>query len=547
VTLREGAHVSRSVVDAGTYVGRAALVEGAVLGRNCDVRSHARLHEGVAIGDHVTIGEQAAIYPGVRIYPYKEVDSGAHVHESLIWESRASTRLFGKSGVSGLVNVDITPEVAVRLGAALGTALRRGARVVATRESAPAYRAVKRAIMAGLNSAGVHVADLRTLPGSVGKHCLTTQNYDAAFHVGALPSDAEVIRISFFERPGVALSSAMQSEIEKHFARQELRRVPFEEVGTISYPARARESYASDLLESLDVESIAARGFRIVVDYGYSAASYVLPLVLGPLGIEAITAHPFESDVKSRAEGVNEAIEKASRLVSAVGADLAAVFDRAAERLYLVDDQSKRVPDDQVLLLFLRLLSSAGKSGKVALPVTVTDRAEQIAAESLEVVRTPTSLPALTQVAARDGVIFAASMGGGYVFPDFLPTYDAVTSLCKLLELLAPLDRPLSELVAELPSPTLVHDVVQCPWALKGLVMRTLNERFADDNVDLLDGIKVFDERGWFQVLPDPDEPLIHLYAEGPTDDVSRELADEIRELLTEVTEGQEIGAARGT
>ena len=60
-------------------------------------------------------------------------------------------------------NVDVTPEVAVRFGAALGTALKRGARVVATRESAAAYRLVKRAIMSGVNSAGVQIVDLRTL------------------------------------------------------------------------------------------------------------------------------------------------------------------------------------------------------------------------------------------------------------------------------------------------------------------------------------------------------------------------------------------------
>ncbi len=126
VTVRERAHVSRSVIDFGTYIGRAAVVEGAILGRNCDVRAHVRLHEGVAIGDQVTIGEQSVIYPGVRIYPYKEVESGAQLHESLIWESRASTRLFGADAVAGLVNVDVTPEAAVRLGAALGTALKRG-------------------------------------------------------------------------------------------------------------------------------------------------------------------------------------------------------------------------------------------------------------------------------------------------------------------------------------------------------------------------------------------------------------------------------------
>ena len=135
-TLRErGARraVGDRRVDATSAAAR--VVEGAILGRNCDVRAHARVHEGVAIGDEVTLGAQRVVYPGVRIYPYKEVESGAQIHESLIWESRASTRLFGKDGVIGLVNVDLTPEVAVRLGAALGTALKRGARVVASREA----------------------------------------------------------------------------------------------------------------------------------------------------------------------------------------------------------------------------------------------------------------------------------------------------------------------------------------------------------------------------------------------------------------------------
>ena len=79
------------------------------------------------------------------------------------------------------------------------------------------------------------------------------------------------------------------------------------------------------------------------------------------------------------------------------------------------------------------------------------------------------------------------------------------------------MERPISELVAELPRPTLVHRPLPCPWGMKGLVMRVLNERLAGRELDLTDGIKVFEERGWAQVLPDPDEPLIHLYAEGET------------------------------
>ena len=76
VTLGDHARIARSVVDASTSVGRSAVVEGAIVGRACDIRPHARLHEGVAVGDNCTIGEESVVMPGVRIYPFKEVESG---------------------------------------------------------------------------------------------------------------------------------------------------------------------------------------------------------------------------------------------------------------------------------------------------------------------------------------------------------------------------------------------------------------------------------------------------------------------------------------
>jgi mannose-1-phosphate guanylyltransferase/phosphomannomutase len=541
VTLRERARTTRSVVDASTHIGRSSLIEGAIIGRACDIRDHVRIHEGVSIGDEVTIGSESSLMPGVRIYPYKEVESGSQVFESLIWESRATSRLFGKDGVSGLVNVDLTPEVAVRLAASLGTALKRGARVVASRDSAPACRMIKRAMISGFNSAGIDVADLRVSPPSVTRHVLKTQGFAGGVHIGVSHADPEVVLIRFFEPPGIQLTATLQKEIEKHFTRQELRRVSPNDVGATSYPARVRESYAQDLLDSLDVEAIKARGFRVVVDYGYSAASFVLPLIVGPLGVETISAHGFfaEGSVGQRT-GLAASIGQTKRLVTAVGADLGVVFDRAAERLYVVDERGHEIPVEQTLLLYLRLLSAADDAtGKLAFPITVTSQVDKLVEGTrFEVVRTPASLADLTRAAANDGVVFAGSVGGGYVFPQFLPGYDAIGSLCKLLELLAPVRRPLSEVVAELPRSTLLHRQLACPWAKKGLVMRVLNERLQGRDLDLLDGIKVTDERGWMQVLPDPDEPLIHLYAEGETEDLTDELEAEIRGLVEEILQG---------
>jgi mannose-1-phosphate guanylyltransferase/phosphomannomutase len=546
-TLRERARIERSVIDSGTHIGRSAIVEGAIIGRSCDLRTHARLHEGVAIGDEVTIGAESVIYPGVRIYPYKEVESGAQIHSSLIWESRGGSRIFGRDGVQGLINVDLTPEVALRLGIALGTSLKRDARIVSSREAPAACRMLKRAFVTGVLSTGVDVADLRVLPSAVNRHLLKAENFEVGVHIGVNAADPEVVAIQFYERPGIQLTAALQKEIEKNFTRHEARRVGAADVGTISYPPRAVDGYAAELLASLDVDSIRARGSRIVVDYGYSAASLVLPLVLEPLGVEVVAAHAFTTGrYTPTVPPLHEAIGQTKNLVRAVGAELGVVFDRAAERIYLVDEHAKEVPVDKALLLYLRLISSNGRHGRLAFPITVTSLVDRLVEGSgLEVIRTPATLADLTKAAASDNVVFAGAVGGGYVFPEFLPAYDAVASLCKLLELLAPVGRPLSELVGDLPASTLMHRQLHCPWALKGAVMRLLTERFRDHEVDLLDGIKVFDERGWAQVLPDPDEPLVHIYAEGRTEEESQQLEAEFRRLVEEIMEAEETTSVR--
>ena len=77
--------------------------------------------------------------------------------------------------------------------------------------------------------------------------------------------------------------------------------------------------------------------------------------------------------------------------------------------------------------------------------------------------------------------------------------------------------------------------------------MRLMTERFRDRDVDLLDGIKVFDERGWAQLLPDPDEPLVHIYAEGATAEASAALEAELRGFVEEIMETEGAASTRAS
>ncbi len=124
----------------------------------------------------------------------------------------------------------------------------------------------------------------------------------------------------------------------------------------------------------------------------------------------------------------------------------------------------------------------------------------------------------LMEVARSQGVTMAASQSGGFIFPHFLAAYDAAATLVNLVALLAPTGRKLSELVEELPGVHIAHQGVHTPWDQKGMVMRTLVERSQGRDLVLVDGVKVIETDGWALVLPDPEEPLTHVWAEGPTD-----------------------------
>jgi mannose-1-phosphate guanylyltransferase / phosphomannomutase len=545
VVVKDGATVTRSVLDAGVYVGRSARIEGAIVGKRVDVRAHAVLHDGVTVGDECSIGAESVLAPGVKVYPFKTIEAGAAIRSNLIWESRGITTVFVGDGVSGLVNVDITPDVAARLGMAFGTVLPKGARIVASRDAHPASRMIKRAIISGLVAAGGAVSDLRVALPAVNRHEMKTDERARGLHVRVAADDPDVVQVQFFEPPGILASDATLKAIERTYSRQEFRRVGTGEIGTLTYPTRATESYVQELLSALDREAIASAGLRLALDYRYSPASLVMPAMIGDLGVEMVALNAFiDTSPDSRGGDHARALRDTGQLVVAMGADLGIVMDNAAERIWLIDEHGEPIDAQTTLLLLLRELAGASDHGALLVPITETGLVEQVTGDAAHRVRrTQASLQALLMAAADGDVVFAGASGGGYVFPEFLPAYDAVMSIGKVLELIGRSGRTLADLVADLPRSTMVRRSVECPWSLKGVAMRRLIESVKGMEVDNTDGIKVFEEDGWVQVIPDPDEPVFHIWAEGEDEEESERLEQKYREMLEEIVSTEPAAA----
>ncbi len=528
VRVRAGAHLERAVLHDNAYVGENVALRGTIVGRSSDLRRGARCEEGVVLGDECFVGEDARIASGVKVYPFKTVEAGAIVNSSIVWESRGARSLFGRHGVAGIANVDITPELAARLAMAWASSLAKDATVVTSRDSSRASRMLKRAVMAGLNASGVNVLDLEVASVPVTRFAVRQPMAAGGMSVRLVEGDSQSVIMRFFDENGLDVTETTQRKIERLFNREDFRRVFASEIGDIAYPPRALEQYTAALEESVDAAAIRDASFKLVVDYGYGSTSFLMPNVLAKLGADVLGVNPFAATGGVVDFDRTLHAERVADLVTASGAHLGAVIDPDGEHLTLIDDDGHVLDDTTALLAMVSLVSAGMEGSEIAVPVSTTSAVEALAeAHGAKVRYTKLSTSALMEAASQPAVGFAAGGDGGYIVPRFLPSFDAVAALVSLLEVLATRGTRLSKVVAEVPEIHLVRESVVTPWEQKGLVMRTLVERNQGRRLELVDGVKVHHEDGWALALPDPDEQLTHIWAEADTDAAARRLAEE--------------------
>jgi len=381
---------------------------------------------------------------------------------------------------------------------------------------------------AGLNAAGVDVDDLEVASVPVTRFVVRRPSSTGGITIRLQNDDPQSVTIRFFDERGLDITEDTQRKIERLFNREDFRRVFPGEIGDIGFAPRALEHYSSALESTVDIERIRASQFKIVIDYAYGSTSFAMPNVLGKLGLEVLAVNPFVSTAGVMREHLHEHARNVANLVRASGSHLGAVLDPDGERLLLIDDEGHVLDDNEALLAILTLLPGKIAGDRVALPVTASQVAiDLIRANGTEVVITKRSNPALMEAATEPGIGFAGNAEGGFILPGFMPAFDAAATLIKVLDLLAFRETRLSAVVAALPRVHVAHEVVVTPWEQKGTVMRSLMEQSKDRQVDLVDGVKVHHDGGWALALPDPEEPVTHVWAEGANDADARRLAQE--------------------
>lgn len=532
--------IERSIAWRNNYIGENCEIRGATITRQCTIKPKVVIYEGVVIGDNCALGEGCVIHADVKLWPHKQVDDGATVKESIIWGEQGRRSLFSRFGVSGVVNVDLTPEYAAKLSAALGALLPKGSFVAINRDVHRSSRMLKRAMVSGLPSTGINVWDLGTVAIPVARYFVRTHSdTSAGVHVRISPFDQRVVDIRIMNAQGMNQNNAEERVIERNFFREDFRRSFLQEIGLIQYANNPVQEYAQGFLHHVDRERIRQAQFKIVVDYSHGLAADTFSAVLNDLGVDALQLNErmdenklamLQSEFKANQERV-------SKIVRALGADLGVQFDVGGEKIFLVDEQGNTLDDITTAALMMELGLYARPGRSVAGLITLPNAFETIAGwHESQLVRIGNHMHRFMLAAHDAGILMAIDGTGNFIFPDFHPTVDGMMATARLLEYLAVRQLPLSQVISYLPPMHLAKASAPCPWEAKGRMMRLFGERYKDRRVETIDGLKIhLDDGEWVHLSPNPDKPQFELLAEGASTARASELIDEYQQQFTAI------------
>lgn len=214
--ISNGAVIERSILWSNTYIGKQSKISGTIVGRGVTTKEKVHTNDGAIIGDKCFLGKQSQVNSNIKIWPEKKIEAGATVSMSLIWGGRWLGNIFGNDGISGLANIEITPEFALKLGASFGSHLDKGTVINTSRDDHPASRMINRAIICGLSSSGIEAWDLRVMPEAMARHATCNSIAQGGIHVRINPSDFRSVFIEFFDKSGINIQKKTGKKNRKY-------------------------------------------------------------------------------------------------------------------------------------------------------------------------------------------------------------------------------------------------------------------------------------------------------------------------------------------
>lgn len=435
-------------------------------------------------------------------------------------------RLFGTFGVRRITNQELTPEFASKLAAAYGSIVK--GKVAVGGDPRTSTEMIKHAVIGGLLSVGCQVIDLGILPTPAVQFAV--RNYcDGGVMITASHNPPKYNGLKFVDADGIGIHDEMEVKIEQMFFDENPDRVPWNQIQEVfEYPGIIDE-YIENVISRVDVQAIKDARLKVVVDCGSGAACFTTPYLLRKLGCEVTTMNcqPDGFFPGRNPEPTVENLEELIEVVKAIGADVGIAHDGDADCTICIDENGNFVFGDKTFALVEKHMLIENGGGIIVTTVATSAAIYDIADKyGGEVIATRVGdLLVARELKDKNG-LFGGEENGGLIFPDFVYGRDAALSTAKIIEIMAKENKPLSELIEELPKYCSAKLKVECPEDQKKQVMEKIVEATCDYEVDTKDGVKILKDDGWVIIRPSGTEPIFRCFAEAENEEEAKKMAE---------------------
>ncbi|MDR1993346.1 MAG: phosphoglucosamine mutase [Nitrososphaerota archaeon] len=451
----------------------------------------------------------------------------------------STTKLFGTNGIRGLVNIELTPEMAIKIGAAIGTFFGQEKNLLLgfdARTSGPMFA---KAVSSGLNAVGcnVYLAGLASTPAlqfGVKNHTL-----DGGIIISASHNPPEYNGIKVIWCDGIETSHEQETEIENIYFNNKINYVLWNQIGKKYSLLNINEEYKNAVKKHANVQKIASKHYHVVIDAANSVGGIACPPLLRELGCKVTTINAnIDGTFPGRLpEPRPESLTVLSKTVQAIGADIGVAFDGDADRSIFCDNNGTIYWGDKTFAVVIKAYLHKNPGAKIVTPVSSSTLIKDtVETNKGELIWTKVGSVTVSQTMKTEDANLGGEENGGIFYRPHQAVRDGAMTTVLLLNIMADTNKSLAQLIAEAPHYFIEKGKIPCPDNKKTALQQKIYEQLKTENISTIDGIKIwFTDGSALLIRPSGTEPVFRLYAEAKDAAKASKLIEQYSAKLTQI------------
>jgi len=449
-----------------------------------------------------------------------------------------ATLMVSISGIRGEIGETLSPQVVQKYVLAFAKYL-QGGKVIVGRDSRVSGPFIADIVRGALAASGCEVIDIGIVPTPTVQ--LEIERHQAAGGIAITASHNPIQwnGLKFMGSDGRFLPPAEAETVYTMADRNEYELKPWQELGSVKMDDGAIDRHIQKVLNIsyLDLEALRRRKFKVAVDTVNGAGGAIIPELLKELGCEVIAINQETNGRFAHTpEPLPENLTQLSQAVKENGADLGFAVDPDVDRCAIVDNNGRPIGEEYTLVIATKLVFGK-EMGRMVVNMSTSQASEDIAKYyNCMFVRSKVGEINVAEKMKEIDAIIGGEGNGGVILPEVHLGRDAPVAVALTLQALLESGGTLAELQASLPQYVMVKQKVNIEGLDPDQALQIMAERYKDQPINLLDGVKIDFEHSWVHLRKSNTEPIIRVISEAPTEkeavDLGKKFMDEIKALM---------------